>query len=157
MPGSGTTVTLLVKRSIAMAEEPADVAEEREPIGSASETILVVEDDDDVRAYTVATLRELGYRVMEAHDGHSALSLLAKQEQPIHLLVTDVVMPVMSGSELAAAARSAQPGLKILYTSGYPRDAISNNGRLDAGVDLLAKPFTMRGLATRVREIIDRI
>ena len=155
-PGSGTTVTLLLKRSVANAETPAEIIEEREPLGTSSETILVVEDDDDVRAYTVATLRELGYRVIEAHDGTSALSLLAKQDYPICLLVTDVVMPRMSGREVAAAARASQPGVKILYTSGYPRDAITQNGRLEAGVDLLPKPFTMRGLATRVREMIDR-
>ncbi|WP_022681584.1 hybrid sensor histidine kinase/response regulator [Sphingobium bisphenolivorans] len=155
-PGVGTTVTLLLARSIQDTEAPMDTARDDEPSGSASETILVVEDDDDVRAYTVGTLRELGYRVMEAHDGPTALALLEKQEQPVKLLITDVVMPQMSGSELAAAARERQPGLNILYTSGYPRDAIMRDGRLDHGVDLLPKPFTLRTLASRVREIIDR-
>ncbi|AJR23899.1 hybrid sensor histidine kinase/response regulator [Sphingobium sp. YBL2] len=154
--GEGTTVTLLLMRSVQSAEPPADAMDEREPFGSASETILVVEDDDDVRAYTVGTLRELGYRVVEAHDGASALALLDKQDQPIKLLITDVVMPRMSGSELGAAARARQPRLRILYTSGYPRDAIMRDGRLDSGVELLAKPFTFRSLAERVREIIDK-
>ena len=156
-PGAGTVVTLLLARSAGSAEAPVSMVRESEPFGTASETILVVEDDDDVRAYTVATLRELGYRVVEAHNGESALALLDKQEQPIRLLITDVVMPKMSGSELAAVARARQPDLRILYTSGYPRDAIMRDGRLDAGVDLLAKPFTLRTLAARVREIIDRI
>ena len=155
-PGVGTTVTLLLKRSADDAIAAVELPQEREPFGSSSETILVVEDDDDVRAYTVATLRELGYRVVEAHDGNSALALLDKQEKPVSLLITDVVMPKMSGSELAAAARARQPGLRILYTSGYPRDAIMRDGRLDAGVDLLAKPFTLRTLAARVREVIDK-
>jgi CheY-like chemotaxis protein len=156
-PGAGTVVTLLLGRSAGSAEAPVSMVRESEPFGTASETILVVEDDDDVRAYTVATLRELGYRVVEAHNGESALALLDKQEQPIRLLITDVVMPKMSGSELAAVARARQPDLRILYTSGYPRDAIMRDGRLDAGVELLAKPFTLRTLAARVREILDRI
>ncbi|ANI79981.1 MULTISPECIES: hybrid sensor histidine kinase/response regulator [Sphingobium] len=156
-PGAGTVVTLLLARSAGSAEAPVSMVRESEPFGTASETILVVEDDDDVRAYTVATLRELGYRVIEAHNGEYALALLDKQEHPIRLLMTDVVMPKMSGSELAAVARARQPDLRILYTSGYPRDAIMRDGRLDVGVDLLVKPFTLRTLAARVREIIDRI
>jgi PAS domain S-box-containing protein len=154
--GEGTTVTLLLARSIDEAAAVVQAERDTEPTGSLSETILVVEDDDDVRAYTVGTLRELGYRVVEAHDGTAALHLLEKQENPVKLLMTDVVMPKMSGSELASTARQHQPDLKILYTSGYPRDAIMRDGRLDTGVDLLPKPFTLRNLASKVREILDR-
>ncbi|MET0362210.1 MAG: response regulator, partial [Sphingobium sp.] len=96
------------------------------------------------------------YRVIEAHDGLSALRLIEKQDQPISLLVTDVVMPVMSGNELAEKARQIQPDLRILYTSGYTRDSISRDGRLDVGVDLVTKPFTLKTLAAKVREVLDR-
>jgi CheY-like chemotaxis protein len=124
--------------------------------GSLSETVLVVEDDDDVRSFTVETLRELGYRVMEAHDGEAALRLLEKQDQPVQLLLTDVVMPVLSGDDLALLAVAVQPSLRVLFTSGYTRDAIMKDGRLAAGVDLLSKPFTHASLAARVRDVLDR-
>jgi CheY-like chemotaxis protein len=116
----------------------------------------VVEDDDDVRAYTVGILRELGYRVIEAHDGATGLRLLERQDRSIELLLTDVIMPEMSGPELVAAATAFQPGLKVLFNSGYTRDAIMRDGRLEAGVDLLSKPFTFATLAAKVRELLDR-
>jgi signal transduction histidine kinase/ActR/RegA family two-component response regulator len=154
-PGVGTTVTLFLRRAMSAARSEPLVASPTVERGSAGETVLVVEDDDDVRAYTVSVLRELGYRVIEAHDGPSGLRLLERQEHPIMLLMTDVVMPMMSGSELAAQARALQPNLKVLYTSGYTRDAIMHNGRLDEGVELLVKPFTFKTLAARVREVVD--
>lgn len=155
-PGKGTTATILLPRAMAAPEaEPLANADEIEQ-GRSDETILVVEDDDDVRAYTVGALRELNYRVVEAHDGSSALRLLERKDQPIALLLTDVVMPVMSGSELAAAATAYQPGLKVLFSSGYTRDAIMHDGKLDEGVELLAKPFTFKALANKVRELLDR-
>jgi len=120
------------------------------------ETILVVEDDDDVRMFTVESLRELGYRVLEAHDGPSALRLLERQEEPVRLLFTDVVMPVMSGRELADAAKATYPDLQILFTTGYARNAIVHAGRLDAGVELLTKPFTHEALSSKVREVLDK-
>ncbi|MFD1612367.1 PAS domain-containing protein [Sphingomonas tabacisoli] len=152
----GTTVTLLLAR--ANDSEQIETAPKTEAAkhGTIHETVLVVEDDDDVRAHTVGLLRELGYRVIEAHDGASALRLLDKQEQPIMLLVTDIVMPEMSGSELAQVARARQPGLKVLFTSGYTRDAITDKDRLDEGVELLAKPFTFGAIAAKVREILDQ-
>jgi len=109
-----------------------------------------------VRDYTVGILRELGYRVIEAPDGASALRLIEHGGQPISLLFTDVVMPRMSGNELAGAARKVQPSLKVLYTSGYTRDAIMRDGRLEEGVDLLAKPFTFAMLSAKVRDVLDR-
>jgi CheY-like chemotaxis protein len=118
-------------------------------------SILVVEDDDDVRAYTVDILRELGYRVLEAHDGPSALRLIERQDRPIDLMFTDVVMPGMSGRELADRARAVQPELKIIYTSGYTRSAIVHGGRLDAGVEVIAKPFTFQALAEKVVDVLE--
>ena len=155
-PGIGTTVTILLPRAVGMAESETQARDDQVVGGNLSETILVVEDDDDVRAFTVSALREIGYRVIEAHDGVTALHLLQKQEQPVGLLVTDVVMPNMSGSELADAARIVQPDIAVLFTSGYTREMIMHEGRLDAGVDLLPKPFTLKTLAARVRDLLDR-
>ena len=155
-PGEGTTVRIYLPRSASdvIDDEPdGDSGAER---GQPSETILVVEDDDDVRSYTVESLRELGYRVLEAHDGPSALRLLDRQEAPILLLFTDVVMPGMSGRELQEAALALQPGLRVLFTSGYARNAIDHGGRLDAGVKLLPKPFTLSELAAKIRDVLDK-
>jgi len=124
-------------------------------LGHGAETILVVEDDDDVRAHTVDLLRELGYRVLEAHDGDTALRLLGRPDQDVQLLLTDVVMPAMSGWELAEAARIELPQLKVLFTSGYPRDAILKNGQLEPGIDLLQKPFSFAALSERIRIQLD--
>lgn len=155
-PGVGTTVTVYLPRIEDGEVEFAEAAIATVELGSRDETILVVEDDDDVRAYTVEILRELGYRVIEAHDGHTALRLLGRADQPVHLLLTDVVMPVMSGSELADSARDIRPDLKVLFTSGYTRDAIMRDGRLAPGLDLLSKPFTFASLAAKVRDLLNR-
>ncbi|WP_246848015.1 hybrid sensor histidine kinase/response regulator [Sphingomonas beigongshangi] len=154
--GQGTTVKIYLPRRLAdgAPEEEAHLSAGLE-VSRRRETVLVTEDDDDVRAYTVDCLRELGYRVLEAHDGASALRLLDRQEQPIDLLFTDVVMPGMSGRELADEARVRQPRLKVLYTSGYTRDAIQHGGRLDAGVEMIAKPFTYAALAQKIRDVLD--
>jgi PAS domain S-box-containing protein len=152
----GTSVKIYLPRLMAepAVEDEAHLAQGLE-VSRQRETILVTEDDDDVRAYTVDCLRELGYRVLEAHDGPSALRLLERQGAPLDLLFTDVVMPGMSGRELADAARERQPKLKVLYTSGYPRNAIQHGGRLDAGVEMIAKPFTYAALAQKVRDVLD--
>jgi CheY-like chemotaxis protein len=155
--GHGTTVKIYLPRLLSeeAVEEEATLTPGLET-SRRQETILVVEDDDDVRAYTVECLRELGYRVLEAHDGVSGLRLIERQSDPIDLLFTDVVMPNMTGRELADKAREAQPGLKVLYTSGYTRDAIIHGGRLDPGVDMIAKPFTYHALGQQVRDMLDR-
>jgi CheY-like chemotaxis protein len=152
----GTTIKIYLPRLLSDVgpEDESQVAPGVETSPS-SETILVVEDDDDVRAYTVECLRELGYRVLEAHDGPSALRLLERQNEPIDLLFTDVVMPGMTGRELADAAREQQQDLRVLYTSGYTRNAIVHGGRLDAGVEMIAKPFTYAALAQKVRDVLD--
>ena len=126
------------------------------PEGTAAETVLVCEDDDEVRAYSVEVLRELGYRVLEAHDGPSALRLLERQDPPVDLLFSDVVLPGgMTGADLAAKARALRPDLKVLFTTGYARDAIVHHGRLDFGVELITKPFAYAELAARVRDLLD--
>ena len=116
--------------------------------------MLVVEDDSDVRDYVVETLASLGYEVLEAGEAESALRLL--EEHPcVHLLLTDVVMPGMNGRKLAEEARLRRPDLKILYMTGYSRNAIMHQGRLDIGVDLLQKPITSEQLASAVRKALD--
>jgi CheY-like chemotaxis protein len=117
--------------------------------------VLVVEDNDGVRAHSVSILAELGYQVLEAADADAALEIL-DQGARIDLLFTDVVLPGRSGRELADAARVQRPGLRVLYTTGYSRDAIVHNGRLDPGVQLIAKPFTFDQLAARVRDVLDQ-
>ncbi|WP_374943067.1 response regulator [Sphingomonas sp.] len=153
-PGDGTTVKLYLPRLMGEAEpdeEQAHAAAERSARG---QTILVVEDDEDVRAYTVDILRELGYRIVQAHDGPSALATIERDTDGIDLLFTDVVMPGMSGSELADQARALRPGLKVLYTSGYTRNSIVHGGRLDKGVEMIAKPFTFQALAEKIGDVL---
>ncbi|MEO6339912.1 MAG: ATP-binding protein [Caulobacteraceae bacterium] len=153
--GQGTTVKLYLPRFDGgpIVDEVADAAPV--PEGAASETILVVEDDEDVRAYSVESLRELGYRVIEAPDGPSALRLLERQPK-IDLLFTDVVLPGgMTGADVAVQVRELRPSLKVLFTTGYARNAIIHHGRLDKGVQLLTKPFTFAELAEKVRDVLD--
>jgi PAS domain S-box-containing protein len=153
--GHGTSVKIYLPRlrDAIRVETPDEVVSA--PEAAEEETILVLEDDDDVRAYSVEILRELGYRVIEAHDGPSALRLLERQFR-VDLLFTDVVLPGgMTGAQVAAKARGAKPELKVLFTTGYARNAIVHHGRLDPGVQLITKPFSMSDLATRVRDVLD--
>ena len=127
---------------------------ERAGEGGGGEVILVVEDEHRVREMTVETLTDLGYCVIAAASGEEALSLLDGGND-VRLLFTDVVMPGMNGRELADAVRARAPGIKVLFTTGYARDAIVNEGRLEEGVALLPKPFTAAALARTVREELD--
>ena len=155
-PGVGTTVKIYLPRLMGEAPEEAAATAAVVPDGSRSETILVTEDDDDVRMYSVDALRELGYRVLEAHDAASALRLLERQEGRVDLLFTDVVLTGgMNGQQLSERARALRPNIKVLFTTGYARNAIVHHGRLDAGVELITKPFTYSDLATRVRDVLD--
>ena len=151
-PGEGTTVKLYLPRDL-RAEEPVS-----DGIASAtdggSETVLVVEDHHGLREYSVGVLRELGYCVLEAADGHAGLELLRERPE-VDLLFTDVVLPGFNGRELADRALELRPDLKVLFTTGYTRNAIVHNGRLDEGVSLITKPFTFEGLASKVRKMLD--
>lgn len=152
---SGTTVKMYLPR-LTSDVTPEDTAENGPvPEGLKEETILVVEDDEDVRRYSVESLRELGYHVIEAHDGQSALRLLERQQR-IDLLLTDVVLPGgMTGAQIAQQAVAMRPSLRVLYMTGYARNAIVHHGRLDKGVQLLTKPFSFNDLAAKVRDILD--
>jgi CheY-like chemotaxis protein len=116
--------------------------------------VLVVEDNDDVRAYSAMVLSELGYGVLEATDADRALAILDGKER-VDLLFTDVVLPGKTGRVLADIARQTPPNLPVLYTTGYSRNAIVHHGRLDPGVHLISKPFTFEELALRVRHVLD--
>jgi signal transduction histidine kinase len=153
--GSGTSVKLYLPRlysddPVASAEPAASVAKAQE-----GETILAVEDDTDVRAHTCGILRELGYRVLEAADGTAALDSLRAHPE-VDLLFTDVGLPGgMNGRQLAGAAQKLNPGLKVLFTTGYARNAIVHDGRLDPGVQLITKPFTYVALSGKLRDLLN--
>jgi signal transduction histidine kinase len=153
-PGHGTSVKLYLRRSIAKAiEQSHDRRSEMLPAGSVDQLILVVEDEAGVRRYAVDALRELGYTVRHAASGEEAIKLLSQMGQ-VTLLFTDVVMPGMSGRQLADMARAKQPELKVLFTTGYTQNAIVHNGVLDADADLISKPFTVDQLARKVKKVI---
>jgi len=155
-PGRGTSVTLYLPRVEGEGAAAEVETDEPAPERARDETILVCEDDEDVRSYTVEVLRELGYRVIEAEDGPAARRLLERAQQRVDLLFTDVVLPGgMTGAELAREAAVLRPGLKVLFTTGYARDAIVHKGRLDEGVELITKPFSYGDLAARVRDMLD--
>jgi PAS domain S-box-containing protein len=153
--GHGTTVKLYLPRHTRRVDEDE---EESKPIalGEQGEVILVVEDNDDLRAYLAEVLRELGYNVLLAPAGRSALALLEQASRRIDLLLTDVVMPGMNGRELGRQAQALRPGLRVLYMTGYSRNAVVHQGRLDEGVQLLQKPISQAILAARVRDLLDR-
>ena len=153
--GEGTTVKLYFPRHLSSAETLGEEGNEPEyPAASEDEVVLVVEDNPEVRAFSVMSLSELGYRVLQAADAEAALSIL-RSDQRLDLLFTDVVLPGRTGKVLADQSAIARPGLKVLFTTGYSRNAIVHHGRLDAGVRLLQKPFTFDQLASRVREVLD--
>ena len=154
-PGEGTTVKVYLPRAFAAAGSEQE--SELPVVGSlGTETILVVEDEPGVRSYLVETLEDLNYRVREAPDGAAALALLESDASRIDLLLTDIVMPGINGRQLADEMQKRQPGLKVLFMTGYSRNAIVHQGRLDPGVSLLQKPLTQGMLAMKIREILDR-
>jgi PAS domain S-box-containing protein len=121
-----------------------------------NETILIVEDDEEVRKLAAKILEKQGYTILETFNGDDALVACERSRSPIHLMLADVVMPGMSGSELAKLLKPLYPEIKILYMSGYTDDAIVHHGILEQGVDYIQKPFAMEGLATKVREVLDK-
>lgn len=152
--GEGTTVKIYLRRRVgeSLTEEDAKIDL---GCGRVGECILVVEDDADVRAYVVETLQGLEYHVLEAPSGESALNLIDRHDGNIALLLTDVVMPGMNGRKLAEEAKRHHPELKVLFMTGYSRNAIVHQGRLDPGVELIQKPLTSEYLATMVRRVLD--
>ncbi len=154
--GNGTTLKLYLPRHQGEAMLATDVGrnEMALPLGRKDEVILVVEDEKSVRDYSVDALTELGYTAIAAADGSEALVALS-YNPAISMLFTDVVMPRMNGRKLADEAVLVRPGIKILYTTGYTRNAVVHNGMLDPGVAFLPKPFTIAQLAHKVRMVLD--
>lgn len=148
----GTTVKIYLPRS-QRAETPVAVQKQPAPQGKAQEIILLVEDEERVRSVSVAALRELGYTVVHAESGETALTKL-KAHPGVSLLFTDIVMPGMNGRALATNALKEFPNLKVLYTTGYTQNAVVHNGVVDADAQLIVKPYTVDQLAMKIREIL---
>jgi PAS domain S-box-containing protein len=152
-PGTGTTLKLYLPRATATPERTVAQPSDAVPLGDARETVLVVEDEARVRQLTAAALRELGYTVIEADGGDAALKIIDSHAE-LALLFTDVVMPNMDGRRLADEANRRRPNLKVLFTTGFTKNAIIHRGMLDPGTHFIAKPFTLEDLARKVREVL---
>jgi PAS domain S-box-containing protein len=153
--GEGTTLKIYLPRCHAELGETEETVVRPIARGTRSETILVVEDNEDVRNYSSETLREIGYQVVEAPNARVALQML-ENHPGVVVMFTDIGLPGgMNGRQLAEEARKHRPDLKVLFTTGYARNAIVHGGRLDPGVELLTKPFTQAALAEKLRDIID--
>jgi two-component system, cell cycle sensor histidine kinase and response regulator CckA len=154
-PGQGTTFKIYLPRiEEEVTAESRDTRVASRSLPRGSEVILLVEDEKGVRELAREYLGMSGYAVLEAENGHTALELAAMHVGPIHLLMTDVVMPGISGRELADRVASIRPGIKILYMSGYTEQAVVHHGILQTDAVLLQKPFTLATLATKLREIL---
>jgi len=153
--GSGATFKVYLPR----VDEPLEEEKERlrgRELPRGAEMVLVAEDQEDVRDLVVQILKRQGYEVLVASDGVEALIICQQYKGLIHLLVTDVVMPRMSGRELADQLLHLYPGIKVLYMSGYTDDAIVRHGVLEAGLNFIEKPFSLEALARKVREVLDK-
>ncbi|MCX7824975.1 MAG: PAS domain S-box protein, partial [Verrucomicrobiae bacterium] len=153
--GRGTTLKIYLPRMDAPAEKAAST-ETRPTLMTGTETLLLVEDEAPVRKLAATVLRECGYTVLEAANGDEAADSARRHSGPIHLLMTDMVMPGLNGRELAQQLRAARPGLRVVYMSGYTDTTILHRGALEEGMFFLQKPFTAEVLARTVREALDR-
>jgi CheY-like chemotaxis protein len=153
-PGKGTTFDVLLPRSAPVASDPLlPPAQLGAPGGT--ETVLLVEDDEAVRDAAARVLRSGGYRVVAAAGAEGAVEAARAETRPPALLVTDVVMPGTTGRGLADQLRREQPGLRVLFLSGYAQDVIATHGVLDPTESFLAKPFTATSLLAKVRKVLD--
>jgi len=152
-PDQGTSFKVYLPEVDATAERPTAVPGARVPGGT--ETVLLVEDAAAVRAVTKQVLERQGYKVLEAADGEAALQLAQRHRGPIDLLLTDVVMPRLSGRELAGQFARLRPDTRVLYASGYTDDSVVRHGILESGTAYLQKPFSPESLARKVRDVLD--
>jgi two-component system cell cycle sensor histidine kinase/response regulator CckA len=154
-PGHGTTFKIYLPR----VDEPVEELPEKpriEEIPRGNETILIVEDDEPVRKLAVRILKRHGYAVLEAHHEAEAMNFSKEWKEPIHLILVDVIMPEVSGRQLVESMRQVRQDFIVLYMSGYTDNAIVHHGVLEKGVNYIQKPFTMDGLARKVREVLDK-
>jgi PAS domain S-box-containing protein len=156
-PGKGTAFKIYLPRVASVGESAARTVPtvDAPKVESGAETVLLVEDEANLRYLARQFLEKQGYRVIEAADGAVAMQIVVAHEGVIHLLLTDVIMPGMNGRELAQRVSEIRPNVKVLYMSGYTENVIGHNGTLDAGVRLLQKPFNLRDLKDKVREVLD--
>lgn len=155
-PGQGTTFKIYLPGIVNTGQMASETAEAEDHIPIGQETILLVEDDIGVRGLTRQILEELGYAVLDAESGPKAILLTRRYTQPVHLLITDVIMPEMNGKILAEKLAVLRPGLKVLFMSGYADTVIASHGVLDRGVAFLKKPFSTAELAQKVRAVLDK-
>ena len=153
--GQGTTVKLYFPRLLGDANIDETLQPEQKVDGRRGETILVVEDDELVRIYLVEILRDLKYNILEAGEARSALQIIKQYDVRIDLVLSDIVLPGINGRELASQAQALRPDLKILFMTGYSRNAVIHQGRLDPGVEMIQKPVTQATLAARIRDLLD--
>jgi two-component system, cell cycle sensor histidine kinase and response regulator CckA len=154
-PGRGATFKIYLPLVDAVPDT-AGLPVPVQPVTGGRETVLVAEDDPSVRAVVSDVLTQKGYRVLRAPDGQAALEMARSHPAEIHILLTDIVMPGMTGRELAEALVAVRPGVRVLYMSGYTDDAVVRHGVLEEGMPYLQKPFAPRALASKVREVLDR-
>jgi CheY-like chemotaxis protein len=154
-PGLGTTFKILIPEAEALSA-PALSGINEQGLCSGWETILLVEDDDGVRALARKILQDQGYTVLDTNRGEAALALAKSHPSPIHVLVSDVVMPGMSGHRLAGDVETVQPGIKTLFISGYADDTVLRYGILSSETAFLQKPFTIEALPLKVRQVLDQ-
>ena len=152
-PGQGTTVKIYLRRSQSGSTSVPAVAERRAAPAAGGLTLLVVEDDPDVRTFSASALDLLGYQVLEAADGAQALRILAEHPE-VALLFTDVGLPGLNGRQLAEKAQQLIPQLRVLFTTGYARNAVLHGGILDPRVNVLRKPFTVERLGRMLEEVL---
>jgi CheY-like chemotaxis protein len=153
-PGQGASFTIYLPR----VEEPAcaEITDTESPGAfEGTETVLVAEDEPGVRSLVRASLRLKGYTVLEAGNGTEALALAERHSGPIHLLLTDVIMPQMNGRELSERLKARRPGLKVLFMSGYTDDAVLRRGVVAEDLPFIQKPFTPSALAGKLRTVLD--
>ncbi len=155
--GRGTTFKIYLPRVAAVGESMAQVAtaQQLQKVEPGTETILLVEDEANLRYLARQYLEKQGYKVIEAADGAVAMQIAVAHEAVIHLLLTDVIMPGMNGRELAQRISEIRPNVKVLYMSGYTENVIGHNGIMEPGLRLLQKPFNLRDLKNMVREVLD--
>ena len=155
IPGEGATFEVFLPSALKRSAEKPAVISVSFPLKGGSETILLVEDEESVRAFSATLLRRLGYRVVEALHGEDALQIASDLDDEIHLLMTDVVMPGMGGREVAEQLKISRPGLRVLYLSGYTSDQTLRHGIFEGEVAFLQKPFTVATLANKVRDTLE--
>jgi CheY-like chemotaxis protein len=153
--GKGTTFKIYFPRIDEPVQAVAAMDQGKPELSRRSETILLVEDAESLRELTRVLLKNNGYTVLVAENGAEAIELAEHEDRPIHLLLTDVVMPGMSGREVANYLTAKRPDMRVIYMSGYTNDVIAHHGVLDSGISFIEKPFSQETLMRKLREVLD--